>query len=62
MSLLCDAFLKPSQVPQGSMEIKIEVNFYFNTTSWDEREGLKLVFLGDGEQNRICKWSQVQRL
>ena len=33
------AFIKPFKVQQRSMKIKIYVNFYFNTTFWNERDG-----------------------
>ena len=33
------AFIKSFEVPQRSVEIKILVSFYFNTTFWNARSG-----------------------
>ena len=29
------AFIKPFEAPQRSVKIKIQVNFYFNSTFWN---------------------------
>ena len=31
------AFIKPFEAPQGSVKIKLSVNFYFNATFWNAR-------------------------
>ena len=31
--------MKPYEAPQGSIKIKIKVNFYFNATFWNTRDG-----------------------
>ena len=32
-------FIKPFKASQRSMKMKIQVNFYFNTTFWNARGG-----------------------
>ena len=32
-------FIKPFEVPQRGVKIKIQVNFYFNTTFWPVKGG-----------------------
>ena len=31
-------FIKPFEAPQRSVKIKIQVNFYFNTTFWNAQD------------------------
>ena len=38
------AFMKPFEGPQSSVKIKIEVNFYINTTFWNARGGMGKYF------------------
>ena len=33
------AFIKPFEAPQWSVKIKIYINFYFNTSFWNTRDG-----------------------
>ena len=37
------AFIKPFKSPERSVKIKIQVNFYFDTTLW-KKKTLKLIF------------------